>query len=347
MTERQINVTIEGETARLAVADFRDLLSPREQRALANFEARCGVLGDRERRQAPLEIDQIAAPGDPGSDAAFIAKGHAAVYDRKSLDLGGFQEKIDPTAFNPVLDRHPLVHLNWDHDMRYALASTDSTDYLLELRSDPKGLHYYAKVAPVSYANDLRILMKGGVIKQASFAFTVAHDSWEIVNRDKPDEYVVRTIHEIGELFDVTITAQGAYPQTDSQVVRAYAFNYAQSRGLFATDTAETSDVELTHDEAREGVGLPKLDPDVDTEAVAPTAPEVETPEEPAVGASEGIPSHTGNGAGADDPSHTGNGAGGDVEAASNPLIRALRLHSRQELSYHRSLLEKTHEQDR
>jgi HK97 family phage prohead protease len=107
--------------------------------------------------------------------------------------------------------------------MRYALASTDSTDYLLELRSDPKGLHYYAKVAPVSYANDLRILMKGGVIKQASFAFTVAHDSWEIVNRDKPDEYVIRTIHEIGDLFDVTITAQGAYPQTDSQVVRAYA----------------------------------------------------------------------------------------------------------------------------
>jgi HK97 family phage prohead protease len=317
MTERQINVTIEGDTARLAVADFRALLSPREQRALAHFEARCGVLGDRERRQAPLEVEQIAAPGGPGSAAAFIAKGHAAVYDRKSLDLGGFQEKIDPTAFDPILDRHPLVHLNWDHDMRYALASTDSTDYLLELRSDPKGLHYYAKVAPVSYANDLRILMKGGIIKQASFAFTVAHDSWEIVNRDKPDEYVVRTIHEIGELFDVTITAQGAYPQTDSQVVRAYAFNYAQSRGLFARDTAETSDVEITQDAAREGVGLPKLDPE-DPEAVAPTAPEVETPEEPAVGASEDIPSHTGNGAGA------------DIVLPQNPVLLAARSNARQ-----------------
>lgn len=344
MTSRQISVTIEGETARLAVADFRALLSPREQRALENFEARCGVLGERERRQAPLEVDQIAAPGDPASDAAFIAKGHAAVYDRKSLDLGGFQERIDSTAFDPVLDRHPLVHLNWDHDMRYALASTDSTDYLLELRSDPKGLHYYAKIAPVSYANDLRILMKGGVIKQASFAFTVATDSWEIVNRDKPDEYVIRTIHEIGELFDVTITAQGAYPQTDSQVVRAYASYYARSRSGLA-DTADTSDVELTQNEAREGVGLPKLDGHAETEAVAPSAPKVETPEEPAVGASEGTPSHTENGVGAGDPSHPER-VGGDVEAATNPLIRALRLHSRQEVSYHRSLLEKTHEQD-
>jgi phage head maturation protease len=40
---------------------------------------------------------------------------------------------------------------------------------------------------------------------------------------------VLRTITRVGELFDVTITAQGAYPQTDSQVVRAYALAYAAS----------------------------------------------------------------------------------------------------------------------
>jgi hypothetical protein len=168
------------------------------------------------------------------------------------------------------------------------------------------------------------------------------------VNRDKPDEYVIRTIHEIGDLFDVTITAQGAYPQTDSQVVRAYAFNYAQSRGLFAeTVDTETSEATVTQDEAREALDLPPIDPDAESEAVAPTAPEVETPEEPAVGASEGTPSHTPNGdVGAGDPSHTDTGVGGDVEATPNPLIRALQLHSRQAVGYHRSLLEKTHEQD-
>jgi HK97 family phage prohead protease len=216
--------------------DFRDRLSAGERRALDVFEYRYGELGsrDRERRRAPLEIDKITRSGDPNSDASFIVKGHAAVFNRKSLDLGGFQEIIAAGAFTHALDANPVVHFNWDHDMGRAMSSTDSQDYLLELREDPRGLFYYARVAPVSWAEDLRILMKGGVIKQASFAFTVGDDTWEIRNEGKPDEQIVRTITRVNELFDVTVTAQGAYPQTDSQVVRAYAFNYAVTTGRLA-----------------------------------------------------------------------------------------------------------------
>jgi HK97 family phage prohead protease len=177
----------------------------------------------------------------------YYVRGHAAVYDRKSLDLGGFQE-IVARAFD-VLDSDPLVHLNWDHDMGRALASTRSKTYLLELREDPKGLHFYAKVAPTTAAKDLRILMEGGVIDQASFAFTVAEDTWEIRNQGKPDEVVVRTIQQVGELFDVTVTAQGAYPQTDSQVVRSYAVSVRAGQPQACPDGADET---LTADEARE-----------------------------------------------------------------------------------------------
>lgn len=244
MTQRRVNVTIDGDTASLAVADFRALLSPREQRALEAFEARCGVFGDVERRTVPFTVERTAdAPPEP-SDAAFTVRGHAAVYNRKSLDLGGFQEVVATAAFQDVLDRDPDVHLNWDHDMRFALARTRSSKYLLELREDPKGLHYYARVAPTSFAADLRVLMEGGVIDQASFAFTVDEDIWEVKNRDKPDEYVLRTIVKVGDLYDVTITAQGAYPQTDSQVVRAYAVAFAQANGRLDPDLPDEGEPE-------------------------------------------------------------------------------------------------------
>jgi hypothetical protein len=62
--DRQINVHIEGDTARLPVADFRALLNPREQRALEAFEARCGVFGATERRAAPMTVDKTGNNGD-------------------------------------------------------------------------------------------------------------------------------------------------------------------------------------------------------------------------------------------------------------------------------------------
>lgn len=145
----------------------------------------------------------------------LIMRGHAAVFDRLSLDLGGFRERIAPGAFTAVLDRNPDVHLLVNHDLSRPLARTRSPKFGLELREDPRGLHFYANVAPTSYAEDLSILMDAGVVDQASFAFTVERDEWEI----DADERVTRTILEVADLYDVTITAQGAYPQTDTGLV--------------------------------------------------------------------------------------------------------------------------------
>jgi hypothetical protein len=168
----------------------------------------------RERRALSLEDVDAKASGKPGEGLIF--KGHAAVFGRRSLDLGGFTEVIAPGAFKKVLDSNPDVRLVWDHDGQSTLART-SGKYLLDLREDPRGLHFYANAAPTSYAKDLAILMDGGTIDQGSFAFSVARggDSWEVGE----DETVTRTIHEVDGLYDVTITGQGAYPQTDTTVV--------------------------------------------------------------------------------------------------------------------------------
>lgn len=275
--------------------DFRKRLQGEEaRRALERFEARCGRFGERERRVMPISVDEVRDSG--AGEGQFTVKGHAAVFNRKSLDLGGFQEIISPGAFADVLDRTPDVHLLWDHDTRFPLARTMSKQYQLELREDPRGLHYWARVAPTSFAADLRVLMEGGVIDQASFAFTVDADTWEIKNEGKPDEQIVRTIVKVQDLYDATITAQGAYPQTDSQVVRAYALDYAVSTGRLDEREAESEDA-------------------------APTSPEAETPEEPRVDAE-------------DTPSR--DSAGGDDQSPANELLRALRFQARQAVELHR-----------
>lgn len=201
------------------VATFDQTLARLEKTTPAARSIRAAATTELQRRSVPIdhvEWRDSEASGEP----KMIVRGHAAVFNRKSLDLGGIKEKIAPGAFTDILDTDPDVHLTWDHDTSLALARTRSAKYRLELREDPQGLHFYANVAPTSYAKDLRLLMESGVLDQASFGFTTPSDgsgeTWEI----DEDGDVLRTVTRVSGLFDVCIAAQGAYPQADGSVVR-------------------------------------------------------------------------------------------------------------------------------
>lgn len=161
-------------------------------------------------------VQQVEFTESGAGDGQKTVRGHAAVYDRLSHDLGGFKTRIAKGAFTKVLDENPDVHLVWDHDTRYVLARTKNKT--LELRDDPMGLHMWARMAGTSYATDLAVLMERGDIDQMSFACTIESDEWV-----ENDAGIVRTILEVGELYDVTICAQGAFPQTDSALVASHA----------------------------------------------------------------------------------------------------------------------------
>lgn len=140
-------------------------------------------------------------------------RGHAAVFNRRSHDLGGFRTMIAPGAFDRVLDTNPDVHLLWDHNTRYTLARTKNKS--LELRVDPHGLHVWARMANTPTAHELATLMDGGYVDQMSFACDIGEDEWT----EDPDGEITRTIYSVSGLYDVTICAQGAFPQTDAQLV--------------------------------------------------------------------------------------------------------------------------------
>jgi len=165
---------------------------------------------DCEIRSFPFEVEDVR-DAEGGRSKDFTIKGHAAVFNTWT-DLGFFKERIAKGAFDNALADDPHVLHLIDHDTRYVLSSTRNKT--LELRTDPKGLHMWSKVAPTTYAADLRVLMERGDVSQSSFAFTVKEDTWN----ETEDGKLERTINEVGQLFDVTTTAMGAYPTTDSQV---------------------------------------------------------------------------------------------------------------------------------
>lgn len=174
-------------------------------------------LPDREVRVLGLEGLEIRHSGRP--DEGFTLRGYAAVYNQTSHDLGGFTEQIAPGAFDEVLTTNPDVHLTWDHDTRYVAARTKNET--LHLNSDTTGLFIDAQVGNYTWAKDLRTALERGDINQGSFAFTVAEGGDEFVADD--DGKVMRTINKVGALYDVTVTAQGAYPQTSLAAVRSLA----------------------------------------------------------------------------------------------------------------------------
>ena len=212
-------LTVTDDTNMTEAEEPRSVFAPHPD--ILEFERRYGKLGQVERRLIPLGGLETRDTGEGG----YSVTGYASVYESRSLDLGGFTEEIAPGAFDDVLTRNPDVHLLWDHDTRLVLARTRNNT--LKLQANEIGLNYWGRVAPTSYAADLRVLLDRGDVDQASFAFTVGDQEWTITEDENGDERVLRTILRVAELYDATITATGAYPAATSQIARAHVRSFA------------------------------------------------------------------------------------------------------------------------
>lgn len=221
-----------------------------------DFEKRHGRFGDYEIRSFPFEISEVRDSGaGPGQ---FTIVGHAAVYNRSSLELwdpkaGAFQERIMPGFFDDVLRSDPVVHHLWDHDSRWPLSSTQNRT--LELSLDAHGLRMWSRVADTSYAKDLRVLMERRDVNGASFAFDVAEDKWQFVEQNGI-EVLQRDLLRCAGLYDVTTCIRGAYPAADSQVAHSRALSYARATGrLPGAEHSIAPDEPVGAPEPRKGSG--------------------------------------------------------------------------------------------
>jgi HK97 family phage prohead protease len=172
-----------------------------------------------ERRDFAFEDDTDLVV-ESRADGRTSIVGYAAVYNRLSLDLGGFKEEIMPGAFDKILSRQrgrqDVVAL-FNHDSNIVLGRTSSGT--LELSSDDKGLKYVV-TPPVSRADVLELIQRRDV-RGSSFAFTVDKSGESF--RTGEDGKAVRQIREVSGLYDVGPVLVPAYPSTSAAVaMRSY-----------------------------------------------------------------------------------------------------------------------------
>lgn len=171
------------------------------------------VVEKTERRTVELVLE----PEARGDGNELKLSGHAAVFDSLSHDLGGFREKIRPGAFRNALKKGDPFLL-WGHERNTPLARVSAGN--LKLEEDARGLRFEATMAPTQAARDAMALVRSGVVRSMSFSFSMAggRDDWEQRGGE-----TIRTIHEVGDLFEVSIVPEPAYEATGLDEMRTRA----------------------------------------------------------------------------------------------------------------------------
>jgi len=161
-----------------------------------------------EREERSYKVEMRVEGGDEPK-----IRGHAAVFNKLSVDLMGFKEKVAPGAFIQSIENSDIRAL-WNHNPDYVLGRNKSGT--LSLEEDKKGLAIEISPPDTQWARDLMETIKRGDVDQMSFAFQVKKDSWDETGKES-----VRTLEEV-ELFDVSPVTYPAYPQTDVKVRSAF-----------------------------------------------------------------------------------------------------------------------------
>lgn len=141
-----------------------------------------------------------------------VLAGYAAVFDTETDIAGMFREKIARGAFSDAL-KSSDVHALFNHDENVVLGRAKAGT--LRLSEDDHGLKVEIDPPDTQDARDLITKMERGDVDQMSFAFSM-RDGIEIW--DMTEEPPLRTIDQVGELFDVSVVTRGAYPTTEVAV---------------------------------------------------------------------------------------------------------------------------------
>jgi HK97 family phage prohead protease len=135
--------------------------------------------------------------------------GYASVFNAVSRRLGGFHEKVLPTAFNRAMEEGwPNVVCRYNHKDDFVLGTTSADTVRLSI--DERGLKY--DVIPPSCRSDVMEYVERGDVRYSSFAFRCVDedgDSWEKSEYNLP----MRSLHSV-ELVDVAPVMDPAYRDT-------------------------------------------------------------------------------------------------------------------------------------
>lgn len=160
-----------------------------------------------------MEIDErrvasgIELRIEPGTRPRLV--GYAAVFNSRSVNLGGFVEVIQAGAFRRSLQGGADIRAFVDHDSRLIIGRR--TAKTLTLEEDSHGLRVDISPPDTQAGRDVIENVRVGNLDGMSFAFRTPKggDAWDL-DADPP----VRTLLDI-DFSEVSVVAMPAYPATD------------------------------------------------------------------------------------------------------------------------------------
>lgn len=180
-------------------------------------------------------------------------EGYGSVFNKRSVDLGGFTEIIAPGAFDGVIENSD-VKAYLDHNpSRGILARSKNGEGTLSLSIDETGLRYAFDAPNTALGDEVVEGLKRGDYSQSSFAFTVKDQVWT----KEDDGSYLRTITKIGGLYDVSIVADPAYPDTSVAVRSLDAFKESETVQGKVQEQVQEEQVQEQVEEQREQEEVP------------------------------------------------------------------------------------------
>ncbi len=162
-------------------------------------------MSELETRFFKTEVRAMPAEGE----ATPQIIGLAAVFDKRSENLGGFFEIIKPGAFDGIMDQDIRAFFN--HDPNVVLGRTHSDTLQLEINSE--GLQYTITPPETQLVKDMVITpIQRRDVSQSSFTFQVDRSSDGEHWYEDDDGAVIREIRRFKRVLDVGPVSIPAYP---------------------------------------------------------------------------------------------------------------------------------------
>jgi len=195
------------------------MYGPTEFRALAAAGMEFRPMGLYQFRTAGAAGSSSTRASDVSEDAdGKTLRGTAIVFNKRSLNLGGWFEIIRPEAVDRTLaDKEAEVRALVDHETRLVLGNSQRGT--LRMKKGKTGLGVEIDTPATSYARDTVEVVRRGDVHGMSFRFRALDDEWDLL----PNGDIVRYVNDM-RFDEVSIVTFPAYDQTDVEVLREQAF---------------------------------------------------------------------------------------------------------------------------